>query len=92
MCSLCISFFFKNVGAGWGGCTVSLVAEDAVSTFIEKMRQTYPPYQELSEDKLREVIFATKPSSGACGEFTTRVYWSFYVFALTISFIAQSSS
>ncbi|KAK2459880.1 hypothetical protein APHAL10511_008080 [Amanita phalloides] len=57
----------RLTGAGWGGCTVSLVAEDKVETFIAQMRKSYPPYRELDGDALNEVIFATKPSSGACG-------------------------
>lgn len=58
-----------SIGAGWGGCTVSLVAEDQVDRFIQKIKETYPPYQNLEGDRLSEVIFATRPSSGACGEF-----------------------
>ncbi|KAI0950666.1 hypothetical protein AcW1_007917 [Taiwanofungus camphoratus] len=56
----------RLTGAGWGGCTVSLVAEDAVDAFISKIKAAYTPYRNLEGDALREVIFATKPSSGAC--------------------------
>lgn len=56
-------------GAGWGGCTVSIVAEDNVDAFIKKVSETYKPYKGLQGEALSEVIFATKPSSGACGEF-----------------------
>ena len=59
----------RITGAGWGGCTVSLVAEDRVEEFIAKIKEGYPPYRELEGEKLREVIFATKPSAGAFGEF-----------------------
>lgn len=64
---------FKHciVGAGWGGCAVSLVAESQVSSFIQKIKETYPPYKDLEGEKLNEVIFATRPSSGACGEFSS---------------------
>lgn len=55
-------------GAGWGGCTVSLVAENEVDNFINKIKNAYGPYKGLEGEKLHEVIFATKPSSGACGE------------------------
>ena len=58
----------RLTGAGWGGCTVSLVAEDRVEEFIAKIKEGYAPYRELSEEKLRDAIFATKPSSGAFGE------------------------
>lgn len=59
---------FIIVGAGWGGCVVSLVAQDQVDNFIQKIKETYPPYKDLEGEKLSEVIFATRPSSGACGE------------------------
>ncbi|KAI0366157.1 galactokinase gal [Pilatotrama ljubarskyi] len=55
----------RITGAGWGGCTVSLVAEDKVEEFIAKVKAGYAPYKDLEGDALREVIFATKPSSGA---------------------------
>jgi len=55
----------RVTGAGWGGCTVSLVEEDRVPEFIERMRTSYPPYHGLHGSELAEVIFPTKPSSGA---------------------------
>lgn len=58
------------IGAGWGGCTVSLVPESHVDAFITKMRDTYPAYKGLEGHALSEVIFATRPSSGACGAFS----------------------
>lgn len=57
----------SGAGAGWGGYTVSLVAEDQVQQFITKIRDTYGPYRGLEGEALNEVIFATRPSSGACG-------------------------
>ena len=54
-------------GAGWGGCTVSLVEESRVPEFIEKLKASYGPYHGLKGEELSEVIFATKPSSGASG-------------------------
>ena len=57
----------RLTGAGWGGCTVSLVAEERVESFISEVRKMYPPYKDLGDEALSEVIFATKPSSGACG-------------------------
>ncbi|KLO11436.1 galactokinase gal [Schizopora paradoxa] len=55
----------RVTGAGWGGCTVSLVEEGRVPEFIDKMRKSYPPYHGLHGEELAEVIFPTKPSSGA---------------------------
>ncbi|KAJ3735757.1 GHMP kinase [Lentinula guzmanii] len=60
------AFGSRLTGAGWGGCTVSLVAEDNVDSFIKKVSATYGPYKGLHGEALDEVIFATKPSSGAC--------------------------
>ncbi|KAF7337055.1 Galactokinase gal [Mycena venus] len=57
----------RLTGAGWGGCTVSLVPESEVESFIKKVSETYPPYKGLEGDALSEVIFATRPSTGACG-------------------------
>lgn len=54
-------------GAGWGGCTVSLVDEAQVDGFIAKIKENYGPYRDLEGEALKEVIFATKPSSGVCG-------------------------
>ncbi|KDQ52726.1 hypothetical protein JAAARDRAFT_40017 [Jaapia argillacea MUCL 33604] len=56
----------RLTGAGWGGCTVSLVAESDVDSFISKIKKAYAPYHNLEGEALHEVIFATKPSSGAC--------------------------
>ncbi|KAG5337498.1 hypothetical protein C0989_009496 [Termitomyces sp. Mn162] len=56
----------RLTGAGWGGCTVSLVAEDKVVSFIDQIKNSYAPYKGLEGEALNEVIFATKPSSGAC--------------------------
>ena len=59
---------FYVVGAGWGGCTVSLVAEGKVEEFIQKVKETYNPYKNLEGAALSEAIFATKPGRGACGK------------------------
>ena len=47
---------------------MSLVAEDKVSQFIEKVRRSYGPFTRLNDKEAAEVIFATKPSSGAYGK------------------------
>jgi len=63
--------FFLSSGAGWGGCAVSLVAEKDVDSFIQKIKAGYAPYKDLDSDRLNEAIFATRPSTGACGECLT---------------------
>ena len=57
----------RLTGAGWGGCTVSLVSEDQVESFTAKLKGGYGPYKDLSEERMKEFVFATKPSSGAYG-------------------------
>ncbi|KZS92424.1 Galactokinase [Sistotremastrum niveocremeum HHB9708] len=56
----------RLTGAGWGGCTVSLVSETNVDSFIQKLKEAYTPYRAMDDDQLREVVFATKPGGGAC--------------------------
>ncbi|PFH45871.1 hypothetical protein AMATHDRAFT_70991 [Amanita thiersii Skay4041] len=56
----------RLTGAGWGGCTVSLVAADKVNIFMRMIKETYEPYHGLEGERLEEVMFATRPGSGAC--------------------------
>lgn len=49
---------------------MSLVPENKVGVFIAKIKDSYPPYKGLEGDALTEVIFATSPSSGACGTYS----------------------
>ena len=57
----------RLTGAGWGGCTVSLVCEGEVEEFKKKLKEGYSKYRGLTEEELNEVVFATKPGSGAFG-------------------------
>lgn len=58
----------RLTGAGWGGCTVSLVSEGKVEEFKKKLKEGYPGYRGLTEGELDGMVFATKPSSGAFGK------------------------
>ena len=60
----------RLTGAGWGGCTVSLVCESEVEGFKKRLKEGYPKYRGLTEEELNEVVFATKPSSGAFGGYS----------------------
>ncbi|KAJ3100767.1 galactokinase [Phlyctochytrium planicorne] len=73
--SICRSvgaFGSRLTGAGWGGCTVSLVAEPTVANFIQKVTEEYyfKRVPGLKEDpnyatRVADWIFASKASSGA---------------------------
>ncbi|KAL9670009.1 hypothetical protein QQ045_007559 [Rhodiola kirilowii] len=59
----------RLTGAGWGGCTVSLVKENLVPQYISNLKEHY--YESrierglVSQNDLDLYIFASKPSSGA---------------------------
>jgi len=57
-----------NLGAGWGGATVSLVLEPDVPRFMEALKTQYynKHYPNLTEKELEDACFATKPEMGAC--------------------------
>lgn len=61
----CGAYGSRLTGAGWGGCTVSIVPESDVEGFIARVKSRYAPYKNLEGDQLKEVIFATKPGMGA---------------------------
>lgn len=58
----------RLTGAGWGGCTVSLLHSKDVESFIAKVKEQY--YKPLiasgrvREDQLADTIFASAPASG----------------------------
>lgn len=65
---ICRKFGAKGsrlTGAGWGGCTVSLVPADMLSSFLASVHEAY--YQgntsRLAQEK--HSLFATKPGGGA---------------------------
>lgn len=56
----------RMTGAGWGGCTVSLVHREDVEAFITHVRKNYASYEGMSEEDLASCVFATEPGMGAC--------------------------
>ena len=55
----------RLTGAGWGGCTVSLVSVQNVHTFIQQMKTGYYENYLRKPINLSEAIFATSPGDGA---------------------------
>lgn len=59
----------RLTGAGWGGCTVSLVKDDNVEQFIQTLKNNF--YESRIEQGIVKssgldfVIFASKPAAGA---------------------------
>ena len=59
----------RLTGAGWGGCTVSLVEAGAAAAFVEGLKKDYYEPKKaagvISSDlDLDECVFATRPSAG----------------------------
>ncbi|KAJ3355437.1 galactokinase [Entophlyctis luteolus] len=55
----------RLTGAGWGGCTVSLVPEELVESFIEKVIAGYYEKRQSDLSNVKDWIFATTPGVGA---------------------------
>jgi len=52
-------------GAGWGGCTCSLVPADKIESFIDSVKKGYYIGNPYREQRVAESLFATAPGSGA---------------------------
>ena len=57
----------RLTGAGWGGCTVHMVATEKVEAVREALKKEYyfKKFPGISEEKLREAIVISKPSQGS---------------------------
>ncbi|NWI23328.1 GALK2 kinase, partial [Sula dactylatra] len=55
----------RLTGAGWGGCTVSMVPTDKLNTFLKNVKKAYyqTDIQKLALEN--NSLFATKPGRGA---------------------------
>ena len=55
----------RLTGAGWGGCTVSLVAEENVEAYLGKVRVDFYEKDSARMANLTTRLFSTKPGPGA---------------------------
>jgi len=56
----------RLTGAGWGGCTVSIVEKDKLLNFQEKLWESYYLNNPATKDNERtDILFATAPGAGA---------------------------
>ncbi|XP_005304061.2 N-acetylgalactosamine kinase isoform X2 [Chrysemys picta bellii] len=55
----------RLTGAGWGGCTVSMVPSDKLSTFLTNVKEAYYKSNDQRLALEKNSLFATKPGSGA---------------------------
>jgi len=55
----------RLTGAGWGGCTVSLVPVDVIDDFMKKVHDGYYAADPEKLQRVSESLFVTQPGSGA---------------------------
>ncbi|XP_016065612.1 PREDICTED: N-acetylgalactosamine kinase isoform X1 [Miniopterus natalensis] len=55
----------RLTGAGWGGCTVSLVPADKLPSFLANVHEAYYQSGDRSLEPEKQSLFATKPGGGA---------------------------
>lgn len=55
----------RLTGAGWGGCTVSIVLADKLPSFLANVHEAYYQKSGRSLAPEKQSLFATKPGGGA---------------------------
>ncbi|EEP82497.1 galactokinase [Uncinocarpus reesii 1704] len=70
MCEIALragSFGSRLTGAGWGGCTVHMIPQLKVDAVTSALKREYydKRFPGLSEEKLKEAMVISKPSSGS---------------------------
>ncbi|XP_004396594.1 PREDICTED: N-acetylgalactosamine kinase isoform X4 [Odobenus rosmarus divergens] len=55
----------RLTGAGWGGCTVSLVPADKLTSFLANVHEAYYQRSDRNVTSEKQSLFATKPGGGA---------------------------
>lgn len=53
----------RLTGAGWGGCSVSIVSDSFLEKFLEGLRGTF--FKGKTDEELKTKLFATRPGPGA---------------------------
>lgn len=54
----------RLTGAGWGGCTVSLIPNEKLEYFLKSIKEKYYDKNERLKSLFIESAFSTKPSDG----------------------------
>jgi galactokinase len=67
LCRTTGAYGSRLTGAGWGGCTVSLVDEDRVQEFMKTIKEKYYVKRnpEMAQQDISHHLFSTYPSIGA---------------------------
>ena len=55
----------RLTGAGWGGCTVSMVPNDLVREFLQRVESGYYSNDPQKMEVIHQSLFATSPGGGA---------------------------
>ncbi|KAG5867508.1 hypothetical protein JTB14_026122 [Gonioctena quinquepunctata] len=55
----------RLTGAGWGGCTVSLLLPERVQEYVDVLKEKFYKQIGFSGD-ITSVVFVTSPRGGAC--------------------------
>jgi len=66
ICKKAGAYGSRLTGAGWGGCTVSLVPAGLKDKFFEELKeQYYSQYRKEALSHISDVLFSTTPQRGA---------------------------
>lgn len=55
----------RLTGAGWGGCTVSMVPSDKIDSFLQTVRERYYAPDSRRAALEKQSLFVTRPGGGA---------------------------
>lgn len=55
----------RLTGAGWGGCTVSMVPRERIDSFLQTVRERYYAPDARRSALEKQSLFVTRPGGGA---------------------------